>query len=505
MKIALIPLDERPVNTRYPQMIADIAGVSLVLPPISMLSHLREPADHHNLASWLHEAAQDADELLISIETYVHGGLIQSRISEDPVEQLAGRLGLLRRLRQDRPGVRLSAFNVITRISNADNNIEEPYYWADQGVALYRLSQYLDRQLQGQAVQQEIDDLRAAIVPADEADFLRRRLRNHSLNMIMIHALADGVFDSLIISSDDTSEYGLGSREKRWLADWVGLLWLHEPRLLMYPGADEIGCTLLMRSVLRGRQAPRIAVQYSLPDDAEVIAPYEDGPIRVTIERQIRAVGGIQTNNIEEADLILAVNSPSRIRREYDWERADEERAARLAPLTAFVAQTEAWLSQGRRVIVGDVAYPNGSDPLLVELLCTRRLVKRLDAYGAWNTAGNTLGTALAQGIAAWLAQTPAQQEANEAFLVHRFIEDWAYQHHERDAIRDWLEQETGQRDITPEDPERMAEARSRIEARLHDRLLTLPELGLRWRIVPGSLRFPWQRTFEIDFDLERR
>ena len=44
MRIGLIPLDERPANTRYPAMIAAIAGVDLVLPPTDLLSSFRTPA-----------------------------------------------------------------------------------------------------------------------------------------------------------------------------------------------------------------------------------------------------------------------------------------------------------------------------------------------------------------------------------------------------------------------------------------------------------------------------
>ena len=57
MKIGLIPLDERPVNTRYPAMIAAIAGASVALPPPEILSARRRPADCAALVAWLRRAA----------------------------------------------------------------------------------------------------------------------------------------------------------------------------------------------------------------------------------------------------------------------------------------------------------------------------------------------------------------------------------------------------------------------------------------------------------------
>jgi hypothetical protein len=43
MRIALLPLDERPVNTVYPRMIAEIAGVEVILPPFAFALRAANP------------------------------------------------------------------------------------------------------------------------------------------------------------------------------------------------------------------------------------------------------------------------------------------------------------------------------------------------------------------------------------------------------------------------------------------------------------------------------
>ena len=56
MHIGLIPLDERPVNTRYPEMIAQIGGATMHLPPTGNCSALyRQPARCDDLLRWLEE------------------------------------------------------------------------------------------------------------------------------------------------------------------------------------------------------------------------------------------------------------------------------------------------------------------------------------------------------------------------------------------------------------------------------------------------------------------
>lgn len=516
MRVGLLPLDERPVNTRYPAMIAAIAGIELALPPDNLLSRLREPARCDDLAAWLRTIAPALDALIVDVEMLTFGGLIASRISNDPPEAALSRLEVLRAIKNELPNLPILAFNVITRISNADDSAEEALYWSTYGTRLYRLSQLLDRAAQGEPLTDEIAALRAEIPPDVLRDMLRRRLRNHIVNLASLHLLDSGAIDLLVLSSDDTSPFGLGSREKRWLASWADLLALGQTHpmsdgreradhssgvLLMYPGADEVGCALLARIINQhAGRAPRIAPLYAVPGGEEIVAPYEDGPVRLTVERQIHAIGGTVAPVDAAPDLWLAVNTPSPRRTEWDETFAAEERDERYDHLDALVERVSELQENGQQVIVADVAYPNGADPVLMELLIEKVDLLRLAGFGAWNTAGNTIGTALAQGCAALLATTPAQQIAHLRFLLHRFVEDWGYQHVVRRAARAMLERMTGARE--PDDTTIGAICRW-IETHLNARIGALPGFAGHWRITPGSTRLPWGRLFEVDFALE--
>jgi hypothetical protein len=271
----------------------------------------------------------------------------------------------------------------------------------------------------------------------------------------------------------------------------------------MYPGADEVGCALLARALNQAAsRVPTFAFEYAIPGDDEVIAPFEDGPVRVTVERQVRAVGGSLVLQRESADFIIAVNTPSRSGvMIFDPALAESERAYRLPFLEAFVEKIRIWVNTGKRVIVADVAYPNGADPVLVDLMRERVDLTRLAAYSAWNTAGNTTGVALAQGIALLSASEAARLEAQQRFLLHRFVEDWGYQHVTRTEIGLSLVAQIGNSTITSENIEPVKQA---IETDLQQRIRELPGFAGHWRIRPGSIRLPWERLFEVDFDLEK-
>lgn len=493
VKICLIPLDERPVNTRYPHMLAAIYGAEVRLPPRSLLSDYRAPADSGALLDWLKTTAPECDILIAGCETLGYGGLIASRTSHEPAAAILNRLETLRDLKTNQPALRIFGFTVITRIPHYNSAGEEPEYWGQYGVRLHRLSQLMDRAEQGEPVGDELSGLRAQI-PADHVnDFLRRRLRNHTVTLGALGLAADSVFDLLVISSDDTSPYGLNSSEKRWIAEWGSRLNLGD-RLLMYPGADEVGSILVARAVNQNAsRAPSFRVEYAVPGGEQVRAAFEDSAVKLTIERQILAAGA--AIEPEKADILLLVNPPRSPDHQYPAPYTAAERDARQPHLQAAVARLSDWIDAGKPAAIADVAHSNGADNLFVDMLREAGLLLKLDAYSAWNTAGNSIGTTVAQACIAWHGgrNTPNQQR----FLAHRLIEDWAYMGIVRDQAADWLEAETGQREPAPE---RVAAAARWIEAQLGQVAGTL---NTGFRIAPGSLRLPWKRMFEIDFDLE--
>jgi hypothetical protein len=237
-----------------------------------------------------------------------------------------------------------------------------------------------------------------------------------------------------------------------------------------------------------------------VPGGDEVTAAFEDGPVRVTVERQVHAIGGALADAGDDGATWVGVNPP--LPGGAEWPPLpgavpDPERAAALA---ALVEEAHSRLRAGQPVAIADVAYPNGADPALIDLLSDQRWLPGLAAYGGWNTAGNTIGTVLAQASARNLSRGEGQAAANEGFLLHRLVEDWGYQQAVRPCVRDWLVAETGR---SEPDEEGVAAAEAWIEPRLAVTVENLGAFASRWRIVPGSVRLPWGRTFEVDFNLE--
>lgn len=486
MKLGLIPLDERPACARYPQMIGDIAGVKVLLPPATALSHFREAGDCLAIAGWLRENASELDALVVSIEMLACGGLIASRITDDATAALLSRLEILRELKRGHPQLRIYGFNLIARISGNPDSVAEPSYWSESGPQIYRYSQAYDARRWGDGPAPQREQLNEGHL----LDVLRRRLRNHIVNLAVLDLLAEDVFDLLVISSDDTSEYGFGTREKIWIQEWVDRRGGDES-LHVYPGADEVASALLARALVDFiGEAPRFYTHYAIEADKERTAPFEDGPVCLTLERQIRAVGATQVDDIDAADMIVAVNPPAPSAGSYFHpDQAESERNYRGDALVDLAEQIGCWINEGRRVIVCDLAYPNGSDPVLIEALQQKIRLRDLAAYGGWNTAGNTIGVALAQGIA---QSCVCNEEAALRFLTHRFVEDFCFMH----RVRPTMNADMSRYDDTTESA--MIDLVSRG---LNEQIRHLSGLGA-WQV--SNVRLPMKRRFEVDFELER-
>ncbi|MFE5258665.1 DUF4127 family protein [Streptomyces coelicoflavus] len=481
--IALVPLDERPACATLPVMVAALAGVP-VRTPAALLPTLRTPGDPDGIGAWLTGQAPDA--AVVSLETLGHGGLIASRTRPGTVAAVAARLEPLRALAAT--GTAVHGVTLVTRTPDSADAMEEPDYWDPHGPALHRWSAALHRASQDGAPVPDTD------VPDEvRADFLTRRLRNHTLNLVALELAADGTLASLVIGADDTAPRALATAELGWLTQWSD--WLGGP-VAVRPGADEACTTLVARTVgtLLGGPATRVAIEGR---DLDRVAPYENLPVGRTAAGQVAACGGVVVEADEDADVRLLVHTPDGTG--VDWAlappagRANDarERAEELAGRAARL------LAAGHRVAVADCAQPNGADPLLVTALAGAGIAEELVAYAGWNTAGNTLGTVAAHALTHIAAEHAGvlDTEAHRRLLLHRYLEDAGYMTRARTAARAELGSVPGRHDHVPDGHPVLGLIEAELTA-FQTGLGIFPDL----RVEPGSVRLPWNRTFETDF-----
>jgi len=506
--IALMPLDDRPATGHFPQMIARIAGDQLLLPPRQTLGRYIEPGDGAKLVRWLEGLdAASFDGLVVSVDMLAYGGLVASRLPLVSFEEARKRLEALPALRRQHPRLKIYAFNCVMRL--APTGRPENRAWRR---ALQRWASVVDEAeaTANQKLRAEAAELRAQIPEQEMRRYLEARRRNHAVNLRMIEWVSEGVLDFLALSQDDARPYGLHRPEQIQLRERVRQLGVGD-RVMVFPGADELGMVLVARveTARRGLQ-PRVAADFSSEKGKELVDPYEDRPIRETVEAQIRASGGLPAASAQAADLLLFVNVPQRTKQE----------------LEAFLGRLEKAVAEGRQVAVADVALlgkNGGPDPQLVAFLEQNHLLHRLAAFAGWNTTANTLGTVLPQAYA-WLAANQSRGRkgaepgsrpepfphpggcdiAQAEFLFHRYVNDYGY----HVVLRPGLHAEIRKRGwdvehLTEEQYagiNRQAQAGMERFARDFFRRYFQP-LGYRLKNLRTYL--PWPRPFEVVIEVE--
>lgn len=392
MKIAFLPIDNRPVCYTLAKDIAQIEeNIEFFLPPREFLGDLTKTADIENLISWL-ENLPKVDSLILSLDTLVYGGLIPSRRSTETLEELEERLARIKPLLRNK---KVYAFSSIMRISNNNYNEEEKEYWSKFGKKIFEYS------FSGGVNKADIPD---EILD----DYLATRKRNFEVNKIYLAWQKEGLFDTLIFSKDDCAEKGFNVEEAKELEKLGGKT---------KTGADEIPLSLLARSI---DKKIKVFPEFLEPDCKNLISNYEDVSIEKSVLGQLE-LAGFEVSSPDEADIVLIVNNFRNKQGElvmgWDTEPFDGKLVLPDKPFA-----------------VADVRFANGADNAFVEQLLEKIDLENFYGYAGWNTSANTLGSLLCAMKVKWQAKQYNPQAFAKLELV-RFLDDWAYQANVRAQI----------------------------------------------------------------------
>lgn len=510
-RIVYLPLDERPCNAKFPLQIASASDLSLLSPPAALLGRKKSPADTEALADWLLRSAADADYLIASIDLLVYGGIVPSRLHQLSESECRLRLDTLQECKRRSPKLRIYAFNLIMRAPAYSSDDEEPDYYALFGAELSRIGWLRDKSSRDGLTEEEEQELdrQLTAVPRDVLDdFTGRRRINVAVNRMAVDLTQEGVIEFLVIPLDDNAKYGFSSSEQRQLQLIVEGKRLQD-RIYLYPGADEVGCTLFARIFCEDKHyEPEIYIRHSSTSGPFSIPRYEDRPLGESLKSQIGAAGGFIGDHAADADFVLMVNSPPV--GQGGMAEAPHPYADRNAAyfsetnLREFAVAMRRYADRGYMLALADVAASNGADRPLMNLLAGAGLLPRISAYAGWNTSGNTLGTVIAHAIVESYYRKngesdPVRERCSEAFYLSRLLEDWGYQAIIRAEVAKRLPDiGGGYFDVSNVHDQVTKTIRKEMEAFMAEywRDLRLERVRLE------RVAMPWKRMFEVEFDL---
>lgn len=489
--ILYVPQDDRPVSLKYTVETAEGAGYDVITPPMYLISGKNYKGQADKIWDWVKENAHRADVMVLSTDTLIYGGLVDSRKHNLPLSTLTNRVNRIESLKKEYPKIPFYGFGTVMRSPRASGGGVEPAYYGDYGPAIFRIAALQDKMDDSRLSDDEMAELMnlQTYVPIEYLqDWFNRRAENMKVNKLLIDLTRNHTFTYFALGHDDTSSLSQSALEGRYLAAYSKNISSSEYG--SFPGADQLGLLLIARARVDKLQLhPTFEVTYPLGGAGDTIPHYEDQSVAKTIAEHITAVGGTMITT-GKPDVLLAVNTP--LTKSTGESEAFENFPMISKSTNSFLDHIETAIHNGVQTNVIDIAYSNGSDNTLVFGLYQRDLLYRVGSYNGWNTASNSIGYAVAQSILA----TAMPVHNHNKMLTQQYLDNWAYQANIRKDV--YRMQDT----IRLDNVRYTGELNSKLEDYMNERIQDFAEKYLSLDPRTVSARFPWGRLFETEISV---
>lgn len=445
MKLAFVPIDNRPVCYTLPKLLAEIdENIEFYIPDRKYLGGLKQEADIDHLFEWLITLPK-LDAIILSLDTLAYGGLIPSRRCPETFEQIKERIETLKEILEGKDA-KIYAFSSIMRISNNNYNEEEKEYWSKWGKKIFAYSYHTHEGNRESCI--------TNLIPSEILDdYIETRRRNFEINKIYLQWQKEGLFETLIFSKDDCAEYGFNVQEAQVL---------EKMGAYTKTGADEIPLSLLSRAI-QGEM--KICPKFLEPESKNLISNYEDVSIEKSVLGQIE-LAGCKITDEENSDIILYINNFKNNQGEIVMKVGTE-------------SFSKTFTTPNKPYMIADVRFANGADNNFVKELFKNKIDdENFYGFSAWNTSANSLGSLICGAKIKFFAKK-YNEKAFKKLQITRFLDDWAYQAN----VRQQLEKPN---------IEKITELMKDFEKTLEKVLNTN---------IAVNYKFPWERLFEVEVD----
>lgn len=502
LKVLLLPLDSRPVNTQHVALLARMAGYRLFIPPGEMLDQYLEPGDSARLMEWLSGTLPQVDAAIIVSNGLLSGGLIASRHPRS-YSELSQRMQSLSDLLQEHQALDVTLISVLPR--------QLPTQHGNAGWAyreqLTRYGQLADMAVQSLATTSqlaELTELQQTLPTQILQDYQLVYTASRAICEQLLHLTTSGAVDRLAITLDDAAPFGLANLHQRELMQQAEQLGVQD-RVYGLTGADEISMLALARLVLdRSGVSPEFWLHFEQPSDAETVALFESAPLLTAIREKIEFSGAVIGDS--QAGNQVFVHA-----------RPGDAHAGTVA------ASVSAQRALGRQTGVIDVALVNQADLVFTAELYRLAGADAIDSYAGWNTASNAIGSvishlavrsAIRPQLASLQPSDPELRDRLGADLEYRLLhllDAAGYQASVRGQLTDWARQMRFPAELIPsyQLQETNAELTRRMQP-LIDQWSDIMRGPFTYQLVPGHLtelaveswecqvQLPWPRLFEV-------
>ena len=493
--ILYVPQDDRPVDYAYTVKIAEDAGYTVLTPPRQYLSGSNFHGSPDELMNWVETHASEADAMVLSVDSLVYGGLVDSRKHNLDMNTIMNRLKNVESLHGKYSRTPIYVFSTVMRSPWAGGKGVEPDYYLQTGNDIYQLAALQNKADTGTLTPEERSDWFAIMsrVPLEYLqDWYNRRKKNMAVNYRLIDDAKNGVFTYFSLGHDDNSAHTQSALEAKYLE----MRGKDVPKTAFgsFPGADQLGLLLITRANNDfNNYHPKVTVIYPLGGGEKTVPSYDGQAIGKTIAEHIEAIGGTVTDS-EKPDLLLAVNTP--LTTSTTESNSFENFPIMLDSTKEFLGHIESAVKADIPVSIVDMAFSNGADNTLVYGLYQDKMMYKVAAYNGWNTASNSVGYGLSQGI----LSRYMSESAHKDMLTTNYLDNWAYQANVRNYLyRMQKSMEAGR--LRRYYPTEMGELQGLAKLELQRYAQTYLEVDPK----TVEVTLPWNRLFEVYVDVHKQ
>lgn len=488
-KIIVVPLDERPCNYRFSEMMLKNEEYEVLVPPRTILGNQKTPTDTVKLEKWIFKNIKSADAIILSLDMYLYGGIIPSRLHNFSVEELNKKIENIKNFKIMNPNLKIYGYNLIMRCPSYNSDEEEPNYYEFFGKDIFDygvLEHKNDLNILNEEEKNKYISLKNKIPKEYLEDYILRRKKNKLVNISFLNLIKNKIIDFGYIPQDDSSYYGFTAIDKECVRNKIKELNL-EKKVLIYPGADEVANTLVARYFIEKNNLKlKIYIDYVNKEAKDLIPKYEDRALLSTLSSHLQTMLLKETDNIKEADLYLLVNNAKEEVIEcFEQTKSNEYKEILKNKIKNFK-------NINANIGIADVRYSNGGDLDLLDALYETNYLYKIKSYAGWNTSSNTLGTV----IPSLIFSKYNDNLLNDKFLTLRYVEDFIYDSIIKDEILKNLEKPYSFRLFDGQRGNIVKNIKSKL-VKYSKKYLT--EYDIRFKDVYS----PWNRLFEIGIELE--
>lgn len=512
-RILFLPQDNRPVSYQQTIEVAEAAGFTLIYPKENILSRdPYTPGDADALLDFVENNAKNADAAVIATDALLYGGLIPSRKHNISESKLKERVKRIEKIAEDNPNLKIYLFASLMRTpKNGDAaGVEEPAYYMEKnadgfeyGAGIFKYTALLDKEeIEGLTAEEkkEKENIKKQLPDSIWNDWMGRREKNFKATLSLLELTKKGKVRAMVVGRDDNAPLSETHRENRKLLQKVKEANLPGDKFLSLAGIDEFNLLLLARAANDIEyRVPVVYVEYAKGKGGDTVPAFSDVPISESIAKEIGIAGGVMTKNIENADVVLMVNTDFKGRtgaanewnpKYTDFPNDGFEREGAVE----FFEKVKEYTNKNYPVAIADIAYANGSDNFLMKNLRDNDMFYKIKAYSGWNTPTNSSGFVLASGM---FVKSATEGKKN-ALLLRRYLDDWCYQSIVRTRMYEEL-YARGQGDRVL----RLGDVKEQVEEETTILMREFAKKELPYSKVLDNFKvtLPWNRIFECKIE----